>query len=71
MVNLPLLDISRKYGSRGSDMIDGFNIVITLEVLLSDSLLFSCMDGTIKLREGVGSIGFQGVYNSMNSSPWR
>ena len=51
--------------------IDGFNIVITLEVLLSDSLLFSCMDGTIKLREGVGSIGFQGVYNSMNSSPWR
>jgi len=24
-------------------MIDGFNIVITLEVLLSDSLLFSCM----------------------------
>ena len=48
MVNLPLLDISRKYGSRGSDMIDGFNIVITLEVLLSDSLLFSCMDGTIR-----------------------
>ena len=28
--------------------IDGFNIVITLEVLLSDSLLFSCMDGTIR-----------------------
>ena len=29
-------------------MIDGFNIVITLEVLLSDSLLFTCMDGTIR-----------------------
>ena len=28
--------------------IDGFNIIITLEVLLSDSLLFSCMDGTIR-----------------------
>ena len=28
--------------------IDGFNIVITLEVLLSDSLLFTCMDGTIR-----------------------
>ena len=28
--------------------IDGFNTVITLEVLLSDSLLFSCMDGTIR-----------------------
>lgn len=28
--------------------IDGFNTVITLEVLMSDSLLFSCMDGTIR-----------------------
>ena len=28
--------------------IDGFNIIITLEVLLSDSFLFSCMDGTIR-----------------------
>ena len=28
--------------------IDGFNMVITLEVLLSDSILFSCMDGTIR-----------------------
>ena len=27
--------------------IDGFNTIITLEVLLSDSILFSCMDGTI------------------------
>ena len=28
--------------------IDGFNTVITLEVMLSDSLLFDCMDGTIR-----------------------
>ena len=28
--------------------IDGFNTVITLEVLLSDSILFACMDGTIR-----------------------
>lgn len=28
--------------------IDGFNIIITLEVLLCDSILFSCMDGTIR-----------------------
>ena len=28
--------------------IDGFNTVITLEVLLSDSLLFRCMDETIR-----------------------
>ncbi len=28
--------------------IDGFNTVITLEVLLSDSVLFSCMDGTVR-----------------------
>lgn len=28
--------------------IDGFNIVITLEVLLSDSLLFECKDGCIR-----------------------
>lgn len=28
--------------------IDGFNTIITLEVLLSDSLLFSCMDETIR-----------------------
>ena len=28
--------------------IDGFNTVITLEVLLSDSILFECMDGTIR-----------------------
>ena len=28
--------------------IDGFNTIITLEVLLSDSLLLECMDGTIR-----------------------
>ena len=28
--------------------IDGFNTIITLEVLLGDSLLFDCMDGTIR-----------------------
>ena len=28
--------------------IDGFNTIITLEVLLSNSLLFVCMDGTIR-----------------------
>ena len=28
--------------------IDGFNTIITLEVLLCDSLLFECMDGTIR-----------------------
>ena len=28
--------------------IDGFNMVITLEVLLSDSILFKCMDGAIR-----------------------
>ena len=28
--------------------IDGFNTIITLEVLLSDSILFTCMDGAIR-----------------------
>ncbi len=28
--------------------VDGFNTVITLEVLLSNSLLFDCMDGTVR-----------------------
>lgn len=33
----------------GKEMwIDGFNIIITLEVLLCDSLLFQCMDETIR-----------------------
>ena len=28
--------------------IDGFNTIITLEVMLSEGILFSCMDGTIR-----------------------
>ena len=28
--------------------VDGFNMIITLEVLLCDSILFLCMDGTIR-----------------------
>ena len=28
--------------------VDGFNTIITLEVLLSDSILFTCMDGAIR-----------------------
>ena len=28
--------------------VDGFNMIITLEVLLCDSILFTCMDGTIR-----------------------
>ena len=28
--------------------VDGFNMIITLEVLLCDSILFHCMDGTIR-----------------------
>ncbi len=28
--------------------IDGFNTVITLEVMFSDSILFACMDGTVR-----------------------
>jgi hypothetical protein len=28
--------------------VDGFNAIITLEVLLADSLLFECMDGSIR-----------------------
>ena len=28
--------------------IDGFNTIITLEVILSDSIFFSCMDGTLR-----------------------
>ena len=28
--------------------IDGFNTIITLEVMFSDSILFTCMDGTVR-----------------------
>lgn len=34
--------------SGGEVWIDGFNTIITLEVMLSASLLFDCMDGTIR-----------------------
>ncbi len=38
-----------KSGAFGSEVwIDGFNTIITLEVMLSDSILFDCMDGTIR-----------------------
>ena len=40
---IPLAELSS-----GEVWIDGFNTIITLEVLLSDSVLFSCMDGTIR-----------------------
>jgi hypothetical protein len=40
---IPLAELSD-----GEVWIDGFNTIITLEVLLSDSILFSCMDGTIR-----------------------
>ena len=34
---------------RGRDVwVDGFNAIITLEVMLSDSTLLACMDGTIR-----------------------
>ena len=43
------LSIMRSVALAGHDVwIDGFNTIITLEVLLSDSLLFYCMDGTIR-----------------------
>ena len=36
-------------GLEGQEVwIDGFNIIITLEVLCCESLLFECMDGTIR-----------------------
>ena len=40
---VPLEDLAGK-----EVWIDGFNTIITLEVLLSDSIPFSCMDGTIR-----------------------
>ena len=40
------LEASKLYGQ--DVWIDGFNMVITLEVLLNDSILFECMDGTIR-----------------------
>ena len=44
-----LAERSAKKNARGNEVwIDGFNTIITLEVMLSDSILFSCMDGTIR-----------------------
>lgn len=40
---IPLSDLAEK-----EVWIDGFNTMITLEVMLCDSLLFSCMDGTVR-----------------------
>ena len=40
---VPLYDISGR-----EVWIDGFNTIITLEVMLSDSILLDCMDGTIR-----------------------
>ena len=40
---IPLAELSD-----GEVWIDGFNTIITLEVLLSDSVLFSCMDSTVR-----------------------
>ena len=48
---MPYREKKRRTGSdlSGEDVwIDGFNTIITLEVLLSDSILFTCMDGTIR-----------------------
>ena len=39
----------RKEKETGAEIwIDGFNMIITLEVLLCNSILFTCMDGTIR-----------------------
>ncbi len=37
-----------KEGEGSEVWIDGFNTIITLEVMLSNSILFRCMDGTIR-----------------------
>ena len=41
-------ELSTAEASSSEVYIDGFNIIITLEVLMCDSILFSCMDGTIR-----------------------
>ena len=38
----------KKSIAREEVWIDGFNTIITLEVMLSDSILFDCMDGTVR-----------------------
>ena len=38
-----------KKNENGAEVwVDGFNMIITLEVLFCDSILFTCMDGTIR-----------------------
>ena len=44
--------------------IDGFNIIITLEVLLSGSLLFTCMDGTVR-----DLAALRGTYRIISETP--
>ena len=41
-------DNERTSADGGEVWIDGFNTIITLEVMLSDSLLFECMDGCVR-----------------------
>ncbi len=44
-----LTERNAKEKTKGKEIwIDGFNTIITLEVMLSDSILFSCMDTTIR-----------------------
>ena len=40
--------IEKKKETGAEVWIDGFNMIITLEVLFCDSILFACMDGTIR-----------------------
>ena len=44
--------------------IDGFNIIITLEVFLSGSLLFTCMDGTVR-----DLAALRGTYRIISETP--
>lgn len=44
--------------------IDGFNTIITMEVALSGSLLFDCMDGTIR-----DLAGLRGTYRIIDVTP--
>ncbi|MBP5154378.1 MAG: DUF434 domain-containing protein [Lachnospiraceae bacterium] len=46
---LRIREAKEKISLEGAEVwIDGFNTVITLEVMFSDSLLYECMDGTIR-----------------------
>ncbi len=51
---LSIRKTKEKESLEGCDVwIDGFNTIITMEVLLSDSILFTCMDGTIRDLAGL------------------